>query len=69
MDKKELEEVKELFNLSVQVLAIIAVLVLLVVDKGMGKMAQPIPDLWYGLLFGFGVAGKMFLEYLLSKIK
>lgn len=56
-----------LFDLSVQVLAIIVFLALLVFDKGLGLMKTPLNDIWYGIIGGFGVGGIDLLKAILRR--
>jgi len=55
------------YDLVIQTLAIVIFIGLLVVDKGMGLMKTPIPDLWYGIIGAFGIGGVDLLKTVIKK--
>ena len=55
------------YDLVIQTIAILLFIGLLVIDKGMGLMKTPIPDLWYGVIGAFGIGGVDLLKTMLKR--
>ena len=69
MEELKHEEVKNsTFDLVVQSIAIILFIGLIIADKGLGMMKQPIPPLWYGIIGGFGVGGRELIVSVITAI-
>jgi len=65
MEEKHIDETLDnakvntpVFDLAVQVIALATFAILIIVDRGLGLMKTPIPDIWYGIIGAFGVVGK-----------